>query len=362
MNKVFLGILGTLLVGVVAYGMFVPAEQPKFQHSESEPSEVAATTSPASPPEDQLGQLFMIGHWADTPVASTTALIETYQLGGVVIMDAPENPQDITQWIDQWNAVSDMPLFIAIDQEGGPVTRLKSAQFIQTGQQDITTAKQAYTIGRTRGEELAALGINMNFAPVLDTATNPTSFLYNRTFPENTPVVALAASLIAGMSQQNVMAVAKHFPGHDDTSTDSHNELPVVNISQSELAAFTQRFAELISQNPPVALMTAHVQFPEIDPLPATLSPFFLTTYLREELQFSGLIITDDMSMDAIDEYYSASEAAALALEAGANIILLAAEPAAIESIFPFLTERTNTSPLLRARVTDSYQRVTSLK
>jgi len=304
----------------------------------------------------------MIGHWSDTPVASTTALIEKYQLGGVVIMDAPENPETIFQWITQWNAVSDTSLFIAIDQEGGPVTRLKGTQFIQTGQQEITTPKQAYTIGRTRGEELATLGINMNFAPVLDTAVNPTSFLYNRTFPENTPAATLAASLISGMSKQNVMAVAKHFPGHADTSTDSHNELPVVHISQSELTAFTQPFAELISQNPPTALMTAHVQFPQIDPLPATLSSFFLTTYLREKLKFSGLIITDDMSMDAIDKHYSATEAAALALEAGADILLLAAKPADIEIIFPFLTERATESPLLHTRITDSYQRITRLK
>ena len=313
-------------------------------------------------PETQLGQLFMIGHWADTPVASTTALIEKYQLGGVIVMSAPENPQAIAGWVTQWNAVSEIPLFIAIDQEGGPVTRLKGSEFIQTGQRDIATAEHAYEIGRARGEELANLGINMNFAPVLDTATNPTSFMHSRTFPENTRAATLAASMIAGMSEQNVIAVAKHFPGHDDTSVDSHNELPVVDISQSELPAFTQPFAEIISQKPPAALMTAHVQFPQIDPLPATLSTFFLTTYLRGELDFTGLIITDDMSMDAIDTHYSTSEASQLALEAGADIILLAAEPADIEIIFPSLVTALDTSPLLRRQITDSYKRVVSLK
>lgn len=318
-------------------------------------------TAPASL-ETRLGQLFMIGHWADTPVASTTALIKKYQLGGVIIMSAPENPQTIALWVSQWNAVSDTPLFIAIDQEGGPVTRLKGSQFTQTGQREITTAEQAYEVGSIRGKELANLGINMNFAPVLDTAASPASFMYSRTFPSNTHTVTLATSLIAGMSEQNVIAVAKHFPGHDDTSTDSHNELPVVDISQSELASFTQPFTEIISQNPPAALMTAHVQFPQIDTLPATLSTFFLTTYLRDELAYTGLIITDDMSMDAIDARYSPSEASKLALEAGANIILLAAEPADIETIFPFLITATDRSPLLLQRITDSYQRVLSLK
>lgn len=304
----------------------------------------------------------MIGHWADTPVASTTALIEKYQLGGVIIMSAPEQPQAISGWVEQWNAVSQTPLLIAIDQEGGPVTRLKSPQFIQTGQQEITTETHAYEVGRTRGAELADLGITMNFAPVLDTARNPTSFMYNRTFPKNTAVSALAASLLNGMAEEEVIAVVKHFPGHDDTSTDSHNELPVIHISQSELPAFTQPFTEIITQNPPLAVMTAHLQFPEIDPRPVTLSPFFLTTYLRETLGYTGLIVTDDMSMDAIEAHYDTSEASGLAIEAGANIILLAAEPASVETIFPFLLNKIHSSDLLYTQVTDSYQRIQSLK
>jgi beta-N-acetylhexosaminidase len=361
MKKILLFTPLVVFVVLLSYSFFISSVQ-VIEPSQQPPAPTTITPAQTVSIENQLGQLFMIGHWADTPVASTTALIEKYRLGGVIIMSAPENPQDIAQWITQWNEVSETPLLIAIDQEGGPVTRLKSSQFIQTGQRDITTVEKAYEVGRVRGEELAALGINMNFAPVLDTATNPTSFMYSRTFPENSAAATLAASLIDGMSEQNVMAVAKHFPGHDDTSTDSHNELPVVNISLSELTDFTQPFAELISQNPPAALMTAHVQFPEIDSLPATLSPFFLTTYLREELGYTGLIITDDMSMDAIDAHYSTSEASQRALEAGANIILLAAKPVDIEIIFPYLITQINTSAVLRTQVARSYQRVISPK
>ena len=167
----------------------------------------------------------MIGHWADTPVASTTELIRTYNLGGVIIMSAPDNPQDILSWTTQWNAVSNTPLLIAIDQEGGPVTRLKNADFIQTGQRDIHTIEEAETVGVTRGIELAELGINMNFAPVLDTARNPTSFMYSRTFPEDTDAALLSNALISAMASQNVTAAVKHFPGHDDTNVDSHLSL-----------------------------------------------------------------------------------------------------------------------------------------
>jgi len=317
---------------------------------------------PAVPLENQLGQLFMIGHWADTPVASTTELIAKYQLGGVIIMSTPENSADILTWVNEWNAVSDRPLLIAIDQEGGPVTRLKGAEFIQTGQRDITSQEQAYEVGFTRGTELLKLGINMNFAPVLDTALNPSSFMYSRTFPADTDTAALAGALASGMSEAGVMATVKHFPGHDDTSTDSHNELPVVDIPRSELETFVAPFKKFITVNPPPALMTAHVQFPEIDNMPATLSKFFLTDYLRGELGYTGLIVTDDMSMDAIDTYYETSIASRLAIEAGADVVLLAAQPADINTIFPFLVAQASTSPELRTQIAESYTRIMSIK
>lgn len=361
MKKILLCVLGVLVINLALVLLFTltPAPDNVQPVDNTLPEKQAAVVVP---PETQLGQLFMIGHWADTPVASTTALIQKYQLGGVIIMSAPEDTQNILTWTAQWNAVSERPLLIAIDQEGGPVTRLKGEAFTQTGQRDIDTAEQAYEVGLARGEELARLGINMNFAPVLDTAKNPTSFMYSRTFPTGTNAALLAASMIKGLAASQVTAVVKHFPGHDDTRTDSHTELPVVNISETELSNFTQPFANIIRENSPRAIMTAHVQFPEIDPLPATLSKFFLTTYLRQQLGYNGLIITDDMSMDAIDTQRSPSEASVLALEAGADIILLAAEPADIEIILPFIITQMSTSILLRDRVADSFNRVIEAK
>lgn len=274
-----------------------------------------------------VGRLLMIGHFADTPVASTTALITDLQVGGVIIMSAPEDPQEIKNWTAEWQSASSFPLLIAIDQEGGPVSRLKGPDFIQTGQRDIKTETEAYEIGKIRGEELASLGINMNFAPVLDSSSVPSSFMYSRTFGEGTNPAALAAKMYAGMKVSGITAAAKHFPGHGDTEDDSHEILPTVFIERGELDNFTSNFREYISKTNPNALMTAHVLFPNIDPLPATFSPFFLKTYLRQELGFTGMIITDDMSMDAIDKNWSTSEAALLSLQAGADMVLFAAEP-----------------------------------
>ncbi len=350
MKKILIAIAFICIPGLVWLAFsYEPGQNPNVTPSATE------AMAPEIALETQLGQVFMIGHWAHTPVASTTALIEKYQLGGVIIMSAPENPDEIKNWVNEWNSVSDIPLLIAIDQEGGPVTRLKGDAFIQTGQRDITSPEQAFEVGTTRGEELSNLGINLNFAPVLDTAHQSDSFMHSRTFPEYTNPVELADAMMRGLASHGVAGSVKHFPGHDDTSTDSHFALPVVNISESELATFAKPFSDIISISQPDFIMTAHVQFPNIDILPATLSPYFLHTYLRSQLEFTGIIITDDMSMDAIDENWASAEASKLALEAGANIILLAAEPESINTIYESVFTAANQSTALEENIKTSY-------
>lgn len=314
-------LLLTCVVLVILYSIITPRNQ---QGPFDIVTDKSSTTNDKGVP---AGRLLMVGHFAGTPVASTTALIKDLKVGGVIIMSAPEDAEEIKSWTAAWQAASDFPLLIAIDQEGGPVSRLKSSDFIQTGQRNIHTKTEAYEVGKVRGKELAALGINTNFAPVLDTSTTPTSFMYSRTFPEGTFPAMLAANMYRGMQDAGVAAVAKHFPGHADTDQDSHEILPVVSIQKNELAAFTKNFRDYIAEANPRSLMTAHVLFPNIDTLPATLSPFFLQTYLREELGFTGMIITDDMSMNAIDENWDTSEATVLSLQAGADMVLFAAEP-----------------------------------
>lgn len=311
--------------------------------------ETVPPTEVAKSPEI-LGQLFMVGHWANTPVASTTELIKKYGIGGVIIMSAPEDANEIKAWTKEWRAASAFPLFIAIDQEGGPVSRLKDDNFTQTGQREIYDIETAYAVGKKRGEELAALGINMNFAPVLDTAKNPDSFMYERVFKNQNESALLADAMVRGMSESGVIAVPKHFPGHDDTNVDSHKELPSVDISKAELQNFTTPFRTLIKEYPPAAMMTAHVLFPKVDDVPATLSHFFLTDYLRGELGFEGLIITDDMSMDAIDSNWGMAEATTKALEAGADMVLFAAEPAVIESVFSDVRNTTSSSTVVQRK------------
>lgn len=335
-TQTFISVLVLLLIlaiGATTFLLFLHSTDESPTNREVTEPVAEEASQPVVPEESNVssvGSLFMIGHWADTPTASTTALIKKHQVAGVIIMSAPENTEEILAWVAEWNEVSKKPLLIAIDQEGGPVSRLKSTNFTQVGQRDILTPEKAYRVGLTRGKELAALGINMNFAPVLDIAINPDSFMFERVFPKGTDAAVLGSAMTQGMRDAGVLAVAKHFPGHDDTSDDSHFTLPSVLIPPSKLSAFTKIFADYIALSDPEALMTAHVLFPEIDGLPATLSQFFLTDYLKKDLGFRGVIITDDMSMDAIDTNWSVGQASVLSLKAGTDLILLAAEPRAI--------------------------------
>lgn len=359
--------LAALIVLAIVVGLGIISLIFLWPQSEIELSDATSTstppvTEPIEKPKETIGSLFMIGHWADTPVASTTALIRDHQIGGVIIMSAPKDPEKIKSWIQEWNSVSDVPLIIAIDQEGGPVTRLKGADFIQTGQREITTEEEAYQVGLERGQELAALGITMNFAPVLDTAQDPNSFMYTRVFPGDTAVAKLAAAMSRGLREGGVIPVAKHFPGHDDTNEDSHLLLPTVNIPAAELYDFTKPFADYIRIDKPTALMTAHVLFSQIDDQPATLSSFFLQDFLRDELGFTGVIFTDDMSMDAIDTNWTSSEASVLALEAGADIILFAAEPTEVTGAIETVEEAIANGRLSTAVLADTYVRIETLR
>jgi beta-N-acetylhexosaminidase len=309
-----------------------------------------------------IGSLFMIGHWANTPLASTTELIQKYQVGGVIIMSAPEDKAEIVNWTKEWQAVSSSTLLIAIDQEGGPVSRLRGENFINTSQAEISDTKTAYAVGLKRGKELSELGINLNFAPVLDSADTPDSFMYDRVFRDRKKSPDLAASMLAGLAEGGVFGVVKHFPGHLDNKDDSHTLLPVVDISQSELNDFVYPFAKLLEIHPPQALMTAHVKFPKLSDQPATLSSFFLTDLLRKELNYRGVIITDDLVMQAISNTWTVGQASVMTLKAGGDLILLAAEPTLIDEAMAEVKKSIASGELTRDEIEAHIKRIDILR
>ncbi|HEY7717714.1 MAG TPA: glycoside hydrolase family 3 protein, partial [Pedococcus sp.] len=304
-------------------------------------------------PEQKVGQLFVqqvYGSDATTPdprnlplygVASPAEVVQKYHLGGVIYFawtDSVKNPDQITALSNglQKAAVLDrdgahVPLQVAIDQEQGVVTRIGPPATQFPGSMALGAGRStadARTAAAITGEELRAMGVNTNFAPVADTNVNPLNpVIGTRSFSSDP---ALAASMVAAQVKGyqrdgRVAASAKHFPGHGDTATDSHVAFPVITHTREqweELDAppFKAAIAEGIDM-----IMTAHLAFPALDDSgdPATLSRPILTGLLREELGFDGVIITDALEMKGVREKYGDAEVAVRALEAGADQLLM---------------------------------------
>jgi beta-N-acetylhexosaminidase len=240
-------------------------------------------------------------------------------------------PVEIASLTTALHALPSQPL-VAIDHEGGRVLRLgepftpfpPAAAVGRTRHPDL-----AYRVGRAMGQELAGVGIDLNFAPVLDVNSNPANpVIGDRAFGADPELVsAMGIALMRGLHDGGVLSCGKHFPGHGDTEKDSHLELPIVRRSRTELERTELvPFRAAITAGVPM-LMTAHVLYPAFDPdQPATLSRKILTDVLRGELHFDGVVASDDLAMRAITGQQSIAGAAVSALRAGADALLVCQE------------------------------------
>ncbi len=300
--------------------------------------------------EQKVGQLFVCGFHDIVPDAQIQQLIEQYHIGGVIyfrrnigtaaqIHRLSANLQDIARQHGL------PPLFIAIDQEGGMVSRIDQEELslipgnMSLGAaDDLELTAAAATIS---ARELHALGINVNFAPCVDVNNNPRNPVIGvRSYSEKPESVGRhGAAAIRAMQAQGVAATAKHFPGHGDTDVDSHYGLASVPHDRQRLEQIELRpFRHAIDAETDL-IMTAHVIFPafEPEPIPATLSHAVLTGLLREQMGYEGVIVTDCLEMHAIAKHFSIPEAAIRAAEAGADLLLvshtLEDQIAAIEAV-----------------------------
>ncbi len=229
--------------------------------------------------------------------------------------------------IDDIRAAAGRPnIFIAVDPEGGRVCRTPAP--ITRFSYAARWAQNAAAVGQAMGRELASLGFNLNFAPVLDIHTNPENPVIGERAFGSTPdqVIAAALPFMRAMEAEGVIACGKHFPGHGDTSVDSHLGLP---SQASDLDALRRRelapFAAAIAAGVPM-MMTSHIFYPNIDPdAPVTLSRRFVTQILREELGFDGVAVSDDIGMGAMKGFFDAPEAAARFLAAGCDMLMVCA-------------------------------------
>jgi len=354
--------VATLFTTILGVFLFFSSET---EYQNLVPEFVQKVTVPeyeSVPLATQVGQLFAVGHWAHMEASTTAARVRDLQLGSVIIMSAPENESTVREWTDSWQEAADIPLLISIDQEGGVVSRLRGNTHIQTAQPNITDDTTAYDVARERAVALQTLGINANYAPVLDRSTSSDSFMYPRVFRDPDMIAPLAGAMIRGYQDNKVVAVPKHFPGHPDTSDDSHLTLPRLDMTTEEYVLHTQQFTDLIALGDTHMLMTAHVLVPALDPdFPATVSPIVISD-LRERIDYDGVIITDDLAMQAISDRWSYEESAVMALQAGVDMVMLAAEPENASSTVQAVIEAVESGELSRELVFEAYQRVMEVK
>ena len=327
--------------------------------------------------QQKVGQMLVATFYGKPPNEEALNLIATWQPGAIALL--PENlgtPQQITfltNTVQQTLVdVGSIPAFIAVDQEGGMIDHLKDG-FTAFPAPALWTATNdpelIYQVGQAMAEEMLAVGINMNLAPVADVNTNPNNpIIGRRSFGAYPEQVAMAvSSWIEGAQDAGVLATAKHFPGHGDTSEDSHTTLPTVaygleRLAQVELMPFAASIRSGVG-----AIMAGHLYYSALEPtpnLPASLSYNVLTGLLRENLGYNGLIMTDAMDMDAIDTVYSPSEQAILAIQAGNDFILLGAHisPQAQSDAMQAVVEAVEQGTISEARIDASVRRILAAK
>ena len=319
-------------------------------------------------------------------------IIDEFDLGGVILfaqnVKTTEQTAKLTHDLQQV-AINDedgnLPLLTTIDQEGGIVTRLGTGTNFP-GNMAIGATKNeqsSYDTGSVIGKELNSLGINVNFAPSVDVNNNPLNPVIGlRSFSSNPDLVAkLGVKMIEGIQSNGVAAAAKHFPGHGDTATDSHYGLPKVDKSLEELKKVELKPFQAAIDNGVDMIMTAHIQFPQIEKdtytsikdgqeiqIPATLSDDILTGLLREDMNFDGVIITDALNMAAIAENFGEVETVKMAFEAGVDIALMPtilrskADVPKLRAIVDGVKEAVENGEISEEKINESATRVVKLK
>ncbi|MGO4544049.1 beta-N-acetylhexosaminidase [Paenibacillus sp. 2TAB23] len=356
----------------------VPNTSPTTAPVQSPTTEPTAANDPlkekiaAMTLDEKIGQLVLVGVEGTTLQAPTTELIDTYHVGGFILyknnITNPNQTLKLLNALKERNTKNEAPLWLSIDQEGGKVSRMpddfvKIPPAATIGKRD----NAAYTreVGSALGTEVRSLGFNMDFAPVLDINSNPDNpVIGNRSFGTDAKTVTThGIETMKAIQSEQVAAVVKHFPGHGDTSVDSHLDLPVVNKSMAELQAFELLpFKEAIKQKAD-AIMVAHLLIPKLDKTyPASLSKTIVTDLLREELGYDGVVITDDMTMGGITEHFDVGESAVRSIQAGTDIILIGHDYKTQISVIKALKLAARDGAIAKEMLDKSVYRILSLK
>jgi beta-N-acetylhexosaminidase len=360
-----------------------PVDTPKQQEEVSKPpKENTEISNPAADSiseqikkmslTEKIGQLVIAGIDSYENDEHSKALIESYKVGGFILLG--QNIKDTKQTLELVNSLkisnskNKIPLFFGIDEEGGRITRLPK-EFAKLPTNKVIGEKNnsslSYKIGSLLGEEVKAFGLNMNFAPVLDVNSNAKNpVIGDRSFGSNVDIVSkLGIQTMKGIQAQNIIAGVKHFPGHGDTSVDSHVGLPVVSNDLNRLKSLELIPFSKAIENGADVVMVAHILLPKIDKdNPATFSKAVITDILRGYLKYDGVVITDDMTMGAIVKNYDIGEAAVKSLNAGSDIILVCHDFEKETAVLKAINTAVQNKTLTEKSIDEKVYRVLKLK
>ena len=282
--------------------------------------------------DQKLGQMVIVEFFGSTLTTDTNLMIQGNQASGVLIENKNGNAQSRSQLIALNQAMqkaAPIPLFITTDFEGGYVNELRLITGERSSEQAIGATgdpQVAYNAGHGAAADLTALGLNVNFMPIVDVLTNPNNpGLPMRTFGSDpTLVTNMGRAYLKGLTAGGVIGCIKHFPGLGSATIDPHKSLPTMDRSLATLSAVDLvPYRTLINEGIVLMVMVTHILNPQLDPnLPTSLSPNVVTGMLRKQLNFKGVIISDTLWMGGISNTYSLAQAAVLAVKAGTDLLL----------------------------------------
>lgn len=322
--------------------------------------------------DEKIGQMIFAGVEGTSSNAEAEGLVRDYKVGGIILngenITTPSKTVEYINDLKARNSINRTPLFFGIDQEGGRITKLPGdLRAIPTNMEigKMNDPAFSFELGTVLGKLVNAYGFNINFAPVLDVNSNPKNpVIGDRSFSANPDVVStLGIQTMKGIQSENIIATIKHFPGHGDTAVDSHLELPTVNKSLRELEELELiPFKRAIDEGAKM-VMVAHILLPKLDQdYPSSMSKAIMTDLLREQIGFEGVIITDDMTMDAIAGNFDIGSAAVRSVKAGSDIVMVAHDYDKMIHVMEELKNAVEHGDISEERINESVIRILQLK
>lgn len=318
---------------------------------------------------DKVGQLLMIGIHGKTLNDDAKFMLNEYRVGGIILFDRNMESKDqvkslITDINKTGKSAGLTPLFIGIDQEGGAVARMEDQLIKVPPAEEVgkESVEQAASLAKQVGTELKDLGFNINFAPVADLGLT-----YGRSFSTNPDEVVRYASAIGkAYEEAGLWYSYKHFPGIGKTDVDLHADTSVVPVPKETLLnEDTKVFVDLIKQSKPntYAIMVSHAMYPQIDPdHPSSLSKAIITDWLRKDMGYNGVVVTDDMDMGALAKHYTFGDMAVQSILAGSDILLVCHEYEHMQEAYNGLMKAVKDGRISKERLDESVKRILLMK